>query len=115
MADAKIDPTMPAIVAQDAMTVGDDKLDVRPVEVTVFEDESPAQVSQPRTADAPTVHVHEVSVSMDRVITDPSDPLAVQIPDAGRGSLDLPIHALGGDTPEDVFKRDASKPTKAKS
>lgn len=50
-----------------------------------------------------TVPLHETYVQMDEVITDPSDPRAVQVPDAGRGYHDLPIWQLGQPTVEERF------------
>jgi hypothetical protein len=52
--------------------------------------------------------VHETHVHADRVITDTSDPLAVQVPPAGRGNAITPIgRAFGGTdgakTVEDQF------------
>ena len=102
-------PSTPAVTAQESKTVGDDALEVRSVEISVTKEEAPAQVVQPREGDSDVVHVHEVYVTTDEIITDPSSPLAVQIPDAGRGSLDLPIHGLDQGTVEEVFARDASK------
>jgi hypothetical protein len=89
-----ISPPVPEVVAQEAKIVGDDELEVFTVEPEVVEEQVAAQVAQPREADRDSVDVHETSVMLDEVITDPSDPRAVIIPDAGRGSLDLPIHRL---------------------
>lgn len=66
-----------------------------------------AQVTgKPRTEPG-KIDVHETHVTVDRVITDANDPLAVQIPDAGRGNAITPIgsvHADGGaKSPEEVF------------
>lgn len=102
-------PTLPVVTAQESMTVGDSEMEARSADVGVTKEEVPAQVMQPRANDADTVHVHEVYVVTDEIITDPSSPLAVQIPDAGRGSLDLPIHQLDRGTVEEVFAREASK------
>ncbi len=75
----------------------------------VEKDTVPAQVAG-KPEDASTeVKVHEVYVTTDTVITDTSDPLAVQIPDAGRGTLDLPIHNLARPTVEEFFAAKASK------
>ena len=71
--------------------------------VTEIKEEVPAQVAPERAAPTETVQVHEVHVTTDKVITDPNDPLAVQIPDAGRGDASLPIHDLAGQSPEQVF------------
>lgn len=76
--------------------------------VNTVKEAVPAQVS-PATPDylkqyhPDTVDVHEVSVVLDRPILDPNDELAVQVPDEGKGSLDLPIHALSEGSPEDKF------------
>jgi hypothetical protein len=62
--------------------------------VTVVKEEVDAQVVQPREPDADTVKVHEVSVELDRTITDPSADDAVQVPAEGRSPLEetgLPI------------------------
>jgi hypothetical protein len=96
-------PPQTEVVAQEAKTVGDDNLKVREPDTQVNAEQVAAQVAQPREGDADKVNVHETSVTTDTVITDTSDPLAVQVPDAGRGSLDLPIHALSGPVVEDVF------------
>lgn len=49
------------------------------------------------------VNVHEVAVNVDKVVLDPDSPEAVQIPDAGRGPTDLPIHQLAQPSPEQKF------------
>lgn len=98
------------VVAQEAKTVGDENLpEAREPEIEVNTDPVDAQVAQPREADAAQVNVHETVVTTDVVITDPSDPLAVQVPDAGRGSLELPIHSLANGTPESVFAAEATE------
>lgn len=100
----------PAVIAQEAKTVGDENLpDPREPKAVVVREEVDAQVVQPREGDSDKVNVHEVHVTTDEVITDPSSPLAVQVPHAGRGDATLPIHALGGKRPEDVFASEASK------
>jgi len=114
MAD-NVTPDAPEVVAQDAKTVGDDALQAREPSVDVVKEQVDAQVSQPREGAADKVNVHEVVVHTDTVITDPSDPLAVQVPDAGRGALDLPIHALDGETPEQVFSGASAKKSKPKA
>lgn len=107
---ADITPDTPAVVAQEAKVVGDDNLEPREPTVEVNKDQVDAQVAQPREGDNDKVNVHEVTVATDTVITDPSDPLAVQVPDAGRGSLDLPIHRLDAPVVEDVFSGKAEAP-----
>lgn len=106
-AEEAIVPAMPVVTAQEAMTIGDDEMEARQADIGVTKEEVPAQVMQPRQADADTVQVHEVFVITDEIITDPASPLAVQIPDAGRGTLDLPIHRLDRGTVEAVFARKA--------
>lgn len=102
-------PEQQEVVAQKAKQVGDENLaDVHEVEVDTNKESVAAQVAQPREKDAKNVPVHETSVKLDEVITDPSDPRAVQIPDAGRGSLDLPIHSLDAPRVEEVFAEEAA-------
>lgn len=103
-----VETPTPQVVAQKAKQVGDDNTaEVREVPVEVVNEEVDAQVAPAREAEAKKVVAHETSVEVDKVITDPSSPEAVQVPDAGRGFLDLPVHALDGDTPEAVFDREA--------
>lgn len=98
-------PEAPQVVSQEGALVGDENQpDPREVEVYVNKDSVTAQVSPPREDPAPSVPVHEVQVTLDEVILDPSAPEAVQVPDAGRGFLDLPIHALANGTPEQRFE-----------
>lgn len=97
------------IVAQESKTVGDDNLEAREPTAQVTSETTAAQVSPPREDAAAEVPVHEVYVATDTVITDPSDPLAVQVPDAGRGDASLPIHDLAGPTVEQVFADTASE------
>jgi hypothetical protein len=94
-------PEMPMVSAQEAKTIGDSEAYV--IEPSINQSEVPAMVVQAREPDSDVVHVHEVMIATDQVITDPSSPLAVQIPDAGRGSLDLPMHQLGEGTVEAKF------------
>ena len=100
---ADITPEIPQVVAQDAKVVGDADLAAREPQATIVQQQVAAQVAQPREGAVDKVNVHEVYIAIDEVITDPSSPLAVQVPDAGRGSLSLPMHALNGPTPEQVF------------
>lgn len=107
MADA---PEKQAVVAQEAKLVGDEVHDEQfVVEPEVNTEAVAAQVAQPRESEPEKVPVHETYVATDEVITDPSDPRAVQVPDAGRGSLDLPIHALADGHVEDKFREEASE------
>lgn len=68
--------------------------DENAVKVEVRKEQVPAQVAPPREPDADTVDVHEVSVSLDEQVLDPTDENAVIVPPEGRGSLDLPIHSV---------------------
>lgn len=125
MADAR--PTdsvsLPKVRAQKGALIGDEAVNehVHKPEVEVNDEPVKAQVVAEPDPPVSEVYVHETSIALDRVITDPSDPLAVQVPDAGRGSLDLPIHGLDAPTPEDVFaehaasieERDGDLPTAA--
>lgn len=79
-------------------------VDTDAVRVETVQEQVDAQVAPAREPDADTVEVHEVSVATDVVITDPTSPLAVQVPDEGRGSLALPIHGLSAPSPEQVFE-----------
>lgn len=89
-----------------------DAEEAREPTATVVQGEVPHAVVQPREPDADVAQVHEVVVQTDEVITDPSDPQAVQIPEAGRGDSSLPIHALANPVPEAVFADEASKADK---
>lgn len=94
----------PDVASQKGALVGDENLpEAREVEVDVVNERVPAQVVAQAGPPVSEVIVHETRVTLDEVITDPSSPLAVQIPDAGRGSLGLPIHQLSADAPEAVF------------
>lgn len=99
-------PDLKVNAPQEASQVGDEAVGSNdsPVVISVNSGEVDHAVVQPRSPDADRVQVHEVFVQTDEVITDPSDPRAVQIPDAGRGSLALPIHELANGTVEDRFK-----------
>jgi hypothetical protein len=82
--------------------------EVREPQAEVVQGEAPAQVAPPRDPDADVVEVHETSVTLDEVITDPASPLAVQVPERDEGALKLPVHSLSGKRPEDVFAEEAS-------
>jgi hypothetical protein len=71
-----------------------------PVEVTTDTDPVPAQVTGAAPEPVREVAVHETRVHTDRVITDPNDPLAVQVPEAGRGNALTPIAQTYADNPE---------------
>jgi hypothetical protein len=77
--------------------------EAREPQAEVVQGEVPAQVAPPRDPDADVVEVHETSVTLDEVITDPTSELAVQVPERDEAALKLPIHALSGKRPEDVF------------
>jgi hypothetical protein len=76
-----------------------------PVSVQVSTGSVEAQVQGPAAAPQSVVPVHETHVKADRVITDTSDPLAVQVPPHGQGDALTPIGAAYADAraPEDVF------------
>jgi hypothetical protein len=100
------------ITAQEAKLVGDEEIaaaaDEAPVAVAVNDADVAHATIQPREADKAVAAVHETAVRTDIVITDPSDPRAVQIPDAGRGDATTPIaraYANGAETVEDVFAK----------
>ncbi len=77
------------------------------VKVETVDEEVQAQVAPPRDPDADKVRVHEVSVSLDRVITDPSADDAVQVPEEGQGSTVLPAHSLDAPSAEQVLSGEA--------
>lgn len=82
-------------------------------EVETDTDSVPAQVTGPSAEPVTSVPVHETRVSVDKVITDPSDPLAVQVPPEGRGNALTPIGGAWGvetpETPEEALARKASE------
>lgn len=104
-AEDKMTPATPAVTAQKNMVIDDDGAEPMVVEPHVVKEEVAAQVMQPREGDHDKVNVHEVYVVTDRVITDPSSPLAVQVPAEGRGNSALPIHRLAEGTVEDKFAK----------
>ena len=106
MAD-EIKPDLPEVAAPENATIGDEGLEARTVEPEVVKEDVQAQVMGAPAKPVETVKVHETSVALDEFITDPNHPLAVIVPDAGRGSLDLPIHGLAAKTPEQVFADEA--------
>jgi hypothetical protein len=103
MAD-EITPPVPEVHTQAGAQVGDENVaPPREPEVEVVNEQVDAQVAGTLEPAPSKVNVHETHVELDKVITDPSSPEAVQIPDAGRGFLDLPIHALASGSPEQKF------------
>lgn len=96
---------VPPVTSQKGALVGDEAVQAAgyDVEPEVKDEQVAAQVAPKRDADPKKVAEHEVVVHTDKVITDPSSPEAVQVPDAGRGSLDLPIHDLAKGSVEDRF------------
>ncbi len=110
MAD-NLKPDLEVTVPQKGALVGDEAvLGVdSPVESEVYTDSVEAMTVAERSPDADKVLVHEVAVTLDRVITDPSSPEAVQIPDAGRGDLTLPIHSLAAPTADEKIAEDGGK------
>lgn len=112
---AEIETQQAEVVAQKRKQVGDENVaDVREPEVEVNTEAVDAQVAPAREKDAAKVPVHETKVATDVVVTDPSSPEAVQVPDAGRGSLDLPIHQLAEGTVESRFESEASEADESK-
>lgn len=108
MADA---PAHADVVAQDSKLVGDEAQEQAfEVQPEVNSTSVAAQVAPEREASPAEQPVHETYVQLDEVITDPSDPRAVQVPDAGRGFLNLPIHSLADGSPEQVFAAQAAEP-----
>lgn len=102
------------IVAQEAKLVGDEAIAdaaESPFATEVNDESVPRQVTQEREPDPDTVPVSETSVVVDRVITDTSDPLAVQVPDAGKGDAVTPIARAYADARhvEDVFREEAAE------
>jgi hypothetical protein len=102
MADEPLVIAPPTPVAQEAKT---EEVPVREPDIAVSDEQVPAQVSPEREAADDTVREHETHVTVDEVITDPNDPLAVQVPPEGRGNAVTPIAAAyhNGRTPEEVF------------
>jgi hypothetical protein len=86
--------------------------EVREPQAVVVQGEVPAQVAPAREPDNDVVPVHEVSVTVDEVITDPNDPLAVQVPEPDAAAGKLPIHSLANPVPESVFADKAAKLSK---
>ena len=108
MSDIK--PDLPGVAAPENALVGDEGVVARDADVEVVREDAKAQVTGPPAKPVETVKVHETYIKVDEFVTDPSAPEAVQVPDAGRGSLDLPIHALSGPTPEQVFSGASDEP-----
>lgn len=104
-------PEAPEVIAQKNKLVGDEEVNskVQKVEPSVNTDSVDAQVAPEREKPSSQVPVHETSIALDKVITDPNSPEAVQVPDAGRGDASLPAHALSGPTVEEVFADEASE------
>ena len=109
MADEKL-PKAPPVSAPKNATIGDENLpEPRDFDAEVVDEQVTAQVTGKPAVDPTKVNVYEVAVTTDEVITDPNSPLAVQIPDAGRGDMLLPIHRhVNARRPEDVFAEQAS-------
>jgi hypothetical protein len=110
--DDKLKPDLKVNSPQKGALVGDEAVYGvdSPVETDVNAGSETAMRVAERRPDADTVLVHETAVVLDRVVTDPSSPEAVQIPDAGRGDLNLPIHALAGaSTADERIAEDGGK------
>lgn len=104
MAD-DITPKLPDEVAgPEKALVGDEAVqkETFKVEPEVNSDETKQKYAREATQQE-VYPVHETSIATDRVITDPTSPLAVQIPDAGRSPLGLPAHQLAQPSPEQAF------------
>lgn len=104
-------PTLPQVTSQKGALVGDEAVAkaAQDVSVDVVDENQDAQVVAKPEPAPKQVPVHETVVHTDTVITDPSSPEAVQVPDAGRGSLELPAHQLANGSVEDRFKDEAPK------
>ena len=111
MADNDVTPRLPEVAVAENALVGDEAVQAAATqpEFEVNTDAVPAQTTGKPAEAVQEVYVHESRVALDKVITDPHSPEAVQIPDAGRGSLVLPIHGLAAPTVEEVFAKEASK------
>jgi hypothetical protein len=98
--DVKV-PVAP-VAGPENMRVGDDEQrEPREVDVLVVsEDQALPKVDQ-EIVPVETTPVHETYVQLDVVDLE----AGVDIPDAGRGFLDLPIHQLAGGTPEERIAR----------
>lgn len=99
----QVNPPAPDGASTDESTaVGSD---AGPTQVQVTSGTATAQVQGPKATPQGQVPVHETHVQADRVITDTSDPLAVQVPPHGQGDALTPIGAayLDPRSPEDVF------------
>jgi hypothetical protein len=96
------------IAAPENAVIGDENLSPRDPDVSTVNESVPAQTTGKPAVEVDSVKVTETVVALDEIITDPHSPLAVQIPDAGRGPLSLPIHRLAeAPKPEDVFSKSA--------
>lgn len=88
-----------------------DESPVKDAEVKVESNNAKAQVKAEGPKPVQHVTVHETHVKVDEVVTDPSSPLAVQVPPAGRGNALTPIGRTYGvdkpETVEDVFARES--------
>jgi hypothetical protein len=92
------------VAAPEGALIGDENIPpAGDVDVQTVNRDVPAQVTGKPAVTVETVKESGTFVRLDEVITDPNDPRGVQIPDAGRGSLDLPFHRLTSPRPEDVF------------
>ena len=103
-------PAVPVVVQEGAL-VGDEEVyaeeHVHKVEPEVTQGET-TQKYAPATEQQAVYPVHETNIALDTVITDPTSPEAVQIPDAGRGSNVLPLHSLTEPAPEAAFREAGS-------
>ena len=89
------------VAAPEGALIGDENIPpAGDVNVVRHEQDVPAQVTGKPAVPVETVRETVTVVQLDEVITDPNDPRGVQVPDAGRGSLDLPFHRLTAPRPE---------------
>ena len=109
----KADTLLNPVSAPANALIGDENIPAAgDVDIQTVNRDVPAQVmSKEPVVDADTVKESATFVRLDEVITDTNDPRGVQIPDAGRGSLDLPFHRLTSPRPEAVFSGDAEADT----
>lgn len=95
-----VEPKLTDVSAAENALVGDEAVQGARYEpeAEVVREDVQAQLPPEPSKPAETVPVNEFYMQMDQVVTDPSSPEAVQIPDAGRGTLDLPVHVLARGT-----------------
>lgn len=90
-------PVPPVAAASNAKIGDENQDDPRKVEAEIVSEDQALPVVDRDIVPVETTPVHETYVQMDVVDVE----AGVAIPDAGRGFLDLPIHALVNGTPEE--------------